>query len=176
MNDHRLSRPFDWVKIIGLAVFTFVVIVFCVAATYLLLPVYSKPVAQYLLAQATESYNANHYSQALADLGEATRLDPQNTTALNNYAWVLATCPDATVRDGKKALAIALKACELSKWNDAAAWDTLAAAYAETGDFDNAIKWENKYLSSLSLTQADATDGQARFGLYEAHQPYHSDQ
>ncbi len=176
MNDHRLLRSFDWVKTIGLAVFTFVLIVVCAVAAYVLLSTASKPAARYLLAQATESYNAGHYRRALADLGAANRLDSSNPIVLNNYAWILATCPDDKARDGKKALELARKACELAKWNDAGAWDTLAAAYAETGDYDNAIKWENQYLSSLSLTPADASDGQARLALYQAHQPYHSSQ
>jgi hypothetical protein len=53
--------------------------------------------------------------------------------------------------------------------------DTLAAAYAEIGDYDNAIKWETKYLESLSLSPSDASDGQARLALYQSHQPYHAD-
>ncbi len=94
---------------------------------------------------------------------------------INNLAWTLATCPDASLRDGKAALNYALRACQVSNWQNAAAIDTLAAAYAETGDFDNAVKYENKYLTSLSLSTSDAAEGEARLALYQAHQPYHED-
>jgi hypothetical protein len=163
-------------KVIGLGAFALVVSVVGLVGCWLLLPVYEKPVAQYLATQATAAYDAGHYPQALADLTQASGLDSQNPVTLNNLAWLLATCPDASSRDGKTALVTATKACELTHWQDAADIDTLAAACAETGDFDNAVKWENKYLSSLSLSASDAADGEARLALYQAHQPYHAQQ
>ena len=60
------------------------------------------------------------------------------------------------------------KACELSDWKDVVI-DTLAAAYAESGDFAQALKWESKY------TEANPSDkrAQERLALYQKHQPYH---
>ncbi len=143
---------------------------------YVLMPLYGKPVATYLAAKADEAYSDTHYRQSMIDLQEASKLDPNNAFLLNKYAWLLATAPDEKARNGKKAVEVALKACELTKYDIAADVDTLAAAYAEIGDFDNAVKWENKYLASLSLTPSDASDGQARLALYQAHKPYHSEQ
>jgi len=72
-----------------------------------------------------------NYAQVLADYKQAMTLDPKNAVIVNNYAWTLATCPDASLRDGKKAVVYATRACQLSNWQYAASIDTLAAAYAE---------------------------------------------
>jgi Flp pilus assembly protein TadD len=91
----------------------------------------------------------------------------------NSLAWVLATAPKASTRDGKKAIDYAMKACELSNWTDSETVSTLAAAYAETGDFDNAIKWQRKYLEYPNLTGSVYVDDRDRLALYEARKPYH---
>ena len=57
------------------------------------------------------------YAEAIADLTHATTLDPQDARVLNMLAWFQATCPDERYRDGKKALANALHAVELSGAN-----------------------------------------------------------
>ncbi|MEX1042004.1 MAG: tetratricopeptide repeat protein [Pirellulaceae bacterium] len=65
---------------------------------------------------------------------------------LNNYAWVLATSPQDEVRDGEKSIELAKKACEVTEYSRPHILSTLAAAYAETGDFENAKKWSQKAL------------------------------
>ena len=54
---------------------------------------------------------------------------------LNNLAWLLATSPEEGIRDGKRAIELAEKACEETEWQDAHIISTLAAGYAETGNF-----------------------------------------
>ncbi|MEZ6136285.1 MAG: tetratricopeptide repeat protein [Pirellulaceae bacterium] len=63
---------------------------------------------------------------------------------LNNLSWVLATSPNEKLRDGKKALELGLKASEASEYKQAHILSTLAAAYAETGDFEKAREWSAK--------------------------------
>jgi len=80
------------------------------------------------------------YDKAIKDYNEAIRLDPTYAEAIVNLAWLMATCPEAKYRDGAMAVKHAAKACELTTWKKAGFIGTLAAAYAETGDFTEAIK------------------------------------
>src|SRR6184192_1957138 len=113
------------------------------------------------------------YDKAIADYDEAIRLDPKGAKAYNGFAWLLGTCPQVSFRDGKKAINYAIKAWELSK--DPAFLDTLAAAYAEAGDFKQAIKWETKFLETPNLSEKNTTGGKSRLALYQAHKPYHAE-
>ena len=60
---------------------------------------------------------------------------------LNTLAWLLATCPQDAIRNGSRAVVLAQRACEGDGWKEAAYIDTLAAAYAEVGDFAQAEKF-----------------------------------
>jgi RNA polymerase sigma factor (sigma-70 family) len=113
------------------------------------------------------------YGKAIADFGSALALDPNFSPAYNNLAWLLATCPQPAFRDGKKAVEYATKASELSQWSNINQIDTLAAAYAEAGDSENAVKWESKVLETPNLAPEDAAIAKNRLALYQAHQPYH---
>ena len=65
---------------------------------------------------------------------------------MNNYSWFLSTIPQDSYRDGKKALELALKAAQATDYKESFILSTLAAAYAEIGDFENALKFAQKAL------------------------------
>jgi tetratricopeptide (TPR) repeat protein len=111
------------------------------------------------------------YAKADADLGEALRLDPKNPVTCNGRAWTWATCPDAKYRDGQKAVELATKACELTDWNEAGVIDTLAAAYAEMGDFAPALKWQNRAIE-LETDAKNKVEFVARLKLYQEKKAY----
>lgn len=105
----------------------------------------------------------SNYQQAIKDFNKAIELDPNDANSYNSLAWLLATAETHSFRNGKKAVELALKACELSEWK-APYLDTLAAAYARVGDFDNAVKWQEKALESPKFTKNK--EMQQRLNLY----------
>ena len=84
------------------------------------------------------------YGLAMEDFKRFLDLEPWNPRAYNSIAWLLATSEDADFRDGKRAVAYGEQAVRLgqdSRGNQRAAfYDTLAAAYAEFGDFESAVR------------------------------------
>ena len=92
---------------------------------------------------------------------------------LNGRGWRQATYPAAELRNGPEAIENATKACELTNWQIPTYVDTLAAAYAEIGDFDSAIKWQKKAIDLLSEQQhpLHQPDFELRLKRYELGQP-----
>ena len=78
---------------------------------------------------------------------------------------------DPRFRDGKRAVQTATKACELTYWKDAMILDTLAAAHAESADFESARKWQSKAIELLTdLSEKD--DFKKRLKLYQENKPF----
>jgi tetratricopeptide (TPR) repeat protein len=102
---------------------------------------------------------------------EAALNDGSATAAtFNELAWLRATCPVEKYRNGQQAVEYATKACKLTAWKDANYLDTLAAAYAEVGDFDKAVEWQK---NGMNLAPADEkADYESRLKLYLDKKPY----
>lgn len=118
------------------------------------------------------------YPKAMADYDKAISISPHEWTAFNGRARILATAPDFEyhLRDGKKAVAVANQACELSEWDEWIPIATLAAAYAEAGDFESALKWQAKAMEmSQPAENRDQRDNEKRLALYKAGKPYHEE-
>jgi tetratricopeptide (TPR) repeat protein len=109
------------------------------------------PENQPLLRGRGDAYlSRGQHKEAIADYEAALKLDEDDDGVLNNLAWVLATSPVDELRNGKRAVELALKAVELTENKEAHILSTLAAAYAETGDFENAVKWSEKSVEIAS--------------------------
>lgn len=89
----------------------------------------------------------------------------------NSIAWMRATFPDDKLRNGQQALVLAKTVCDATHWKQWQCIDTLAAAYAEVGDFENAIKYQKQVLTS-NLSMRDRTKAEERLHSYEHHKPY----
>lgn len=109
---------------------------------------------------------------ALADLEKALALKPDDSGVLNNFAWLLATSPDDDLRDGKRAIELAKKACEETDWEEAHIISTLAAAYAEEGDFETARKYSKQAVEQGGEANEVAEQLAAELASYEAAKPW----
>jgi tetratricopeptide (TPR) repeat protein len=112
--------------------------------------------------------------KTLAKWRAALRLQPNDVALLNNTAWLLATNPNASVRDGREAVGLAERALKLSGGHEPAILGTLAAAYAEAERFPEAVAAARNALQ-LARQQnrpalADALQG--RISQYELGKPY----
>jgi serine/threonine-protein kinase len=99
-----------------------------------------------LISLGNTSFAAGAFEAANAAYNEACHIAPQDARTLNECAWFWATCSDERCRDGKRAIESARRACELTSWKIPQIVDTLAAASAESGQFDEAIMWQTKAL------------------------------
>ncbi len=103
------------------------------------------------------------------------RQKPEHVDGLNQLAWLLATAGDEQVRDGRRAVELAEAACHMTANQQPTTLDTLAAAYAESGRFDDAVRAQRQAIGLLKARNAQAAvaDFTTRLRLYEQHQPYH---
>jgi tetratricopeptide (TPR) repeat protein len=109
------------------------------------------------------------YDKAIEDYETAIPLSPKQVPlALNDLALLLAASPDWRFRDGKRAIELATKACERMAWKDGMFLETLAAAYAEDGQFDVAVRYELKASQDPRLGDYY----RQRLELYKQKKPY----
>lgn len=108
-----------------------------------------------LLALGRHADAINDYEETIKNIPE----DEEDLSGvLNNLSWVLSTSPEDSVRNGDRALETGLKACELTEYKKSHILSTLAAAYAELGQFDKAIEWSTKAVELGTKEEAEQID------------------
>lgn len=120
-------------------------------------------------------YRTGDSRQSAAQFRRVLALQPDQLDALNNLAWLLATCPDDTVRNGVEAVQHAEHACRLTAFKQARETGILAAAYAETGRFQEAIVTGelSVRLASASGDSRSAAVNRQLLVFYRAGKPWH---
>jgi Flp pilus assembly protein TadD len=118
-------------------------------------------------------FRQGNFAEAAAQYNQAIWLNPNYGEAYNNLALLMAACPEAKYRDGGRAVESATRACLLTEWKTSEFLNTLAAAYAECGDFDAAIRWQARALELLrDERENEKGDYHSRLALYQAKKPY----
>ncbi|WP_442510508.1 tetratricopeptide repeat protein [Novipirellula sp. SH528] len=125
--------------------------------------------------RARAYHDLKEYAKANADFAAARDLDPDYPNLLNAWAWQLATCPDAKYRDGQLALQLAKKTKDM---------DTLAASFAEIGEFGDAVATQKRAIQILDGLPKPKNEPAAnrrreqkekmevQLATYEAQRPY----
>jgi len=120
-----------------------------------LAPRYAPP--RYYLALAFQ--RQGRYEQALAQFSQILQVDPNSAPALAQAAFLLATCPQRTLRDYKKAVRMAQRACELTQFGDPEFLATLARVYAEVGRHAEAVAASRR---AVAVARRDGREDFAR--------------
>jgi tetratricopeptide (TPR) repeat protein len=126
------------------------------------------------LLRASINVHLGKYAEASKEFNYLISLHPRPVTlarALSDRAWFQATCADPSFRNGRQAVKDAKAACSIMQWKDEDMIDTLAAAYAETGDFDSAARYAAQALAIKEITPVDSKRFQKHLTLFQQHQP-----
>lgn len=115
------------------------------------------------------------HAKAIQDYEQVIEIqkDEPDAGTINNLAWVLATSPKPEIRDGKRSLELGLRACELVEYKESYAVSTLAAGYAEIGDFEKAREWAAKAVELGEQEKSDSLDNLRReLEGYQRNKPW----
>ena len=129
------------------------------------------------LLRASANAALGRYAESLKEIEHVIAVRPRTTglaRALADRAWLRATCPDPSFRNGRQAIKDAKAACGIMSWDDEDMIDTLAAAYAEVGDFHSAVSYEEKALAIKGISTNDSNVFQSHLALFKQHQPVRS--
>ena len=143
---------------------------------------YDRTTYYYFVERADAYFKNGQYKAAREDLDHAIQLNPNGWSSYSELAYCLATCPDASLRNGEEALKMAHKGCDLNPNNGTDCTTALAAAYAETGNFDDAIRYQKESLDRVldrirndrgwGVSDEDIKKMKDRLALFEQHKPY----
>jgi len=123
-------------------------------------------------ARARAYAEAGRYAEAIADYKQRAQGNEIVSGSTKGLAWLLATCPDPAFRDPKQAMIEATEDCKRTAWTNSNCLDTLAAACAAAGNFDEAIRYEQQALDSKDVNSSKRAEMEQRLALYQKHQPY----
>jgi Flp pilus assembly protein TadD len=134
-----------------------------------------KPDVETRLALASLFYKTGDSRSAVDQLHRVLAIKPDEVEALNNLAWILATDPDAVVRNGVEAVQRAERACQLTGYKQPSMISTLAAAYAEAGRFPEAVTTaEMAVKMQIANDETHLADiNNQLLILYRSGKPYH---
>jgi tetratricopeptide (TPR) repeat protein len=124
------------------------------------------------LLRARANYYLGHYAESLKEIDHVASLPLRpdaNARAYSERAWFRLNCPDRSYRDAHQAIKDAATACRLIGWRDEDMIDLLATAYAETGDFDAAVRYEQKALAIKGVKSDDAKRLQRHLDSFKQH-------
>ena len=118
----------------------------------------AEPHSPEALGKLADLYDGKgRYTDAVLYYQTGLNTHPDHTGLLNNFAWLRAACPDATIRNGEEAVRLATRACELTRYSKPIFIGTLAAAKAEAGDFPSAIATSDHAAQLADLLQLKET-------------------
>jgi tetratricopeptide (TPR) repeat protein len=132
------------------------------------------PFFEAALLRASANAALGRYAESLKEIEHVISIRPRTTglaRALIDRAWIRSVCPDPSFRNGKQAIKDATAACKIMSWNDEDMIDTLAAAYAEAGDFDSAVRYEEQALAIKGITAQDLKSLRNHLALFKQHRP-----
>jgi hypothetical protein len=130
--------------------------------------------AEAALLRAKANYHLGRYSESQKEIDHVISIRPRQDAFARAYydrAWFRLNCPDQSYRNGQQALKDATAACKLIGWKDEDMIDTLAAAYAEVGDFDSAVRYEEKALGIKGVKTSDSERLQAHLDSFKQRRP-----
>jgi tetratricopeptide (TPR) repeat protein len=118
-------------------------------------------------------FQAGRVNEAVAQWEQTLKIQPADWEARNSLAWVFAAYPDASIRDGRRAVDLAQEALRLSGGKNPLIFRTLAAAYAESGRFAEAINTAQRglELAAAQKNSALAENLRSNIAVYQSNSP-----
>ncbi|HVI79363.1 MAG TPA: tetratricopeptide repeat protein [Candidatus Acidoferrum sp.] len=135
---------------------------------------HDRSVVEAALLRANINARLGKHAEALKEYNYLISLHPRNVTlarVMSDRAWFRATCPNASFRNGQQAVKDAKAACSIMTWKDESMIDTLAAAYAETGDFNSAIQYVSQALAVKGISPNNTKLFQQHLAFFQQRKP-----
>src|SRR3954452_3105716 len=133
-----------------------------------------RTIVEAALLRANINGRLGKYAEASKEYDYLVSLHPKRVTlarVLSDRAWFYATCPNGSFRNGQQAVKDAKVACSIMVWQDEDMMDTLAAAYAETGDFNLAVQYAAQALAVKDISPEDAKRIQRHLESFQQRKP-----